>query len=274
MLVADSADKKATFKVAFLTGASIFVMGYLNGYALNTADLGAMISAQSGNIIWLGLNAASGYWGYFLENMGLFLGFAIGVAFAMFTQSIFRSKVNQFFYNWTVFIVPILLYPLVLQYVAPPWVSFAVVGFASGAALEFFRKMYHLEINNAMATGNARFFGMHLAKAAAEKDKAKSKFELKTFAIFVICLALFALGAFLYASMARLDYVLEGGVNLGLGYYRDSLEPSRFYRTLGLGYERGETIIVQSNVARVVGFIVICAIPYLFCPAKKGEKKA
>jgi len=271
MLVADSADKKGTFKVAFLTGAAIFVMGYLNGYSLNTSDLGAMISAQSGNIIWLGINAASGYWGYFLENMGLFLGFAIGCAFAMLTQSIFKNKINQFFYNWTVFIVPILLYPLVLQYVAPPWVSFAVLGFASGAALEFFRKMYHLEINNAMATGNARFFGLHLAKATTAKDKVTSKLEYKTFWIFFICLALFALGAFLYVSLARLDYALEGGINIGLGYYRDSVDASRYYRTLGLGYERGATILVQSNIARVVGFIVICVIPFFFCPTKRSK---
>jgi len=269
VLTADSANRKATSRVAFLTGASIFVMGYLNGYALNTADLGSMITAQTGNVVWLGLNAAAGYWTYFFENLGLFVGFIAGVVFALYTQNSFQNKRTQFYFNWTVFIVPVLLYPLALQYVVPPWVSFLVLGFASGAALGFFRKMYHLEINNAMATGNVRFFGLHFAGAYMKKNKK----EVSTFWIFVLCTFLFAFGAFCYAMLARLDYMLGFDLHLGLGYYyRDYNDYSRFYRTLGLGYERGYVILVASNVARIVGFIVFCLIPYFFCPTPKQPK--
>jgi len=267
VLTADSVDRKATFRVAFLTGASIFVMGYLNGYALNTSDLGAMISAQSGNVIWLGLNAAAGYWGYFLENLGLFVGFMAGAVFALYTQNSFQNKRTQFYYNWTVFIVPILLYPLLLQYTVPPWVSFSILGFASGAALGFFRKMYHMEINNAMATGNVRFFGLHFAGAFMKKNKK----EVSTFWIFVVCTFLFAFGAFCYAMLARVDYHLGLNLHLGLGYYGEHVDHSRFYRTLGLGYERGYVILVASNVARIIGFVVFCLIPYFFCPTPKSK---
>ena len=266
MLTADSTDRKATFRVAFLTGASIFIMGYLNGYALNTADLGTMITPQTGNIIWLGLNAASGYWIYFLENLGLFIGFMAGAVFALFTQSMFKSKIKQFYYNWTVFVLPVLLYPLVLQYVVPPVVSFFVLGFASGAALGFFRKMYHMEINNAMATGNVRFLGLHFAGAFIKRNKK----ELTTFWIFFVCVFLFAFGAFCYAMLARLDYSLGFDIHLGLGYYREHIDHSRFYRTLGLGYEHGYVILVRSNVMRIIGFIAICVIPYFFCPKAKA----
>jgi len=269
MLTADSLDKKATFRVAFLTGASLFIMGYLNGYALNTADLGAMITAQTGNVVWLGLNAAAGYWVYFLENLGLFFGFVVGIIFALYTQNSFKNKSTQFYYNWTVFILPVLFYPLVLQYVAPPFVSFFVLGFASGAALGFFRKMYHLEINNAMATGNVRFFGLHFAGAFMKKNKK----EVSTFWIFFVCTFLFAFGAFVYATLARLDYNLGLDIHLGLGYYREFADHSRFYRTLGLGYERGYVILVASNVARIIGFIVICLIPYFFCPTPRAKSK-
>ena len=127
MLTADSADRVATFKVAFMTGASLFVMGYVNGLALNTNDLGVMVTPQTGNIIWLGLNAASGYWHYFLENLGLMFGFMGGAVFALYTQSLLANKKAQFFFNWSVFIVPVILYPLVLQYVVPPVISFFAI---------------------------------------------------------------------------------------------------------------------------------------------------
>jgi len=57
MLIADKNCKKNTFRVAALTVASLIIMGYLNALAIHTSDLNAMITAQSGNIIWIGINA-------------------------------------------------------------------------------------------------------------------------------------------------------------------------------------------------------------------------
>ena len=259
MLTADSADRAATFKVAFMTGASIFVMGYVNALSLNTSDLGVMITPQTGNVIWMGLNAAWGYWGLLLENLGLFFGFMAGAVFALFTQSLFKNKVLQFYYNWSVFAVPVILYPLIMQYVVPPALSFFVIGFASGAALGFFRKMYHMEINNAMATGNVRFLGLHFAGAFIKKNPK----EVATFWVFFTCVFLFAAGAFLYARLALIDYNLglagDGSI-IGLG---DPVVRS-FAQHMGLGEYRIE--IVTSNIVRFVGLLVICIIPYFFCP--------
>jgi len=259
MLIADSADRVATFKVAFMTGASIFIMGYLNAYALNTNDLGVMVTPQTGNIIWLGLNLASGYWEYFFQNLGLFFGFMGGAVFALYTQSLFKNKTLQFYYNWSVFVLPVILYPLIMQYVIPSFISFFVIGFASGAALGFFRKMYHMEINNAMATGNVRFLGLHFAGAFLKKNQK----EVATFWVFFTCVFLFAAGAFIYANLARIDHnlgVQGNGVIIGLGdhYVRD------FRQTLGLSEYRID--IVTSNIARFIGLVVFCVIPYFFCP--------
>jgi uncharacterized membrane protein YoaK (UPF0700 family) len=281
MLTADVNDKSASFKVAFLTAASIFIMGYLNALALNTYDLGTMITPQTGNVIWLGLNAAMGYWGYFLENLGLFLGFIGGAIFALFTQNSFKNKNAQFYYNWTVFVLPIMLYPLVLQYVAAPWISFTILGFAAGAALGFFRKMYHLEINNAMATGNVRFLGLHFAGAFIKKNKK----EMSTFLIFLTCVIAFAGGAFAYGMLARLDYTLDLGVYLGFGHVNYGYEVVEGYgyfiqsvRELGEGYgfdrltlglERTNQAI-SSNVIRIAGLAVFCIIPYFFNPKSKA----
>ncbi|MCL2381042.1 MAG: DUF1275 domain-containing protein [Treponema sp.] len=265
MLTADSADRSNTHKIAFITGASIFVMGYLNGIGLDTYGKAVMISAQSGNVVWMGLNAAGGYWIDFLENMGLFFGFMAGAIFALYTQSIFKHRSKQFFYNWTAFVIPIILYPLIMQYVIPPFIAIFVLGFVSGAALGFFRKMYHMEINNAMATGSVRFLGLHFAGAFMKKNKK----EVATFWVFFACVFLFAAGSFLYAMLARVDYSILGqnGMILSLGEIQAGrlslgiLEgPSDWRHSVGV--ER----VIESNIARVVGLIAICIIPYFFCP--------
>jgi len=271
MLVADGNCKVDTFKVAFITAASIFVMGYLNGIGLDTYGKAAMISAQSGNVVWMGLNAAGGYWLGFFENLGLFFGFMAGAVFALYTQSIFKNRAKQFVYNWTVFVVPIILYPLVMQYVVHPVLGIFVLGFVSGAALGFFRKMYHMEINNAMATGSVRFLGLHFAGAFIKKNKK----EVATFWVFFVCVFAFAAGSFLYALLGRADYFLgENGMILGLGtvgYGRLSLGVFEGINDWhGVGVER----VILSNIVRVIGLVVICVIPYFFCPKAKIEEKA
>lgn len=269
MLIADEKDKVNTFRVAALTGASIFVMGYVNAMALNTHDLGTMITPQTGNVIWLGLNAASGYWTAFFENFSLFMGFILGIAFAVFTQSSFANKRIQFYFNWSVFVVPVMAYPILLQYMVPPWVSFLTLGFSAGTALGFFRRMYHLEINNAMATGNVRFLGLHFLNAFLRKNTKGDKKELLAFWIFFICVFLFAFGAFLYGMFARLDYVMDLDTVLGLarqgnGRLAGDANIALGHDRLSLGMRSGR--VLTSNLVRYIGLVVICLIPYGFCP--------
>ena len=58
----ENEDKGNVFKLAFVTVWSIFVMGYLNGLSINTFELGAPVTPQTGNVLWLGLNLAFGNW--------------------------------------------------------------------------------------------------------------------------------------------------------------------------------------------------------------------
>ena len=270
MLTADSNDKKSTLKVAILTTMSIFVMGYLNALALNTHNLGTMISAQSGNVIWLGINAAGGYWGAFLENFMLFAGFIAGIFLALCLSNKFKNPSTQAIFNWTLFIAPIIAYPLVLQYVVPPFISFFVLAFACGMALRFFRNMYHLQVNNAMATGSVMFLGVSL--------KDKKAFDLFLFFILVFA---FAAGAFLYVMMARIDYGLEtvtrigiseayyGRLTLGLQEYSYAYRDGAYERLVRMS--AGRHFEAYTNIARMIGLWVICAIPFLFCAL--GKKK-
>jgi uncharacterized membrane protein YoaK (UPF0700 family) len=271
MMTADSADRGNSFRVAFYTIMSIFIMGYLNALALNTYALGTMITPQTGNIIWLGINAGWGAWGYFFENMGLFVGFMGGAVFALFTQNKFENKKTQFFWNWTFFVLPIALYPIVFQYAMPPIIPFTLLGFAAGATLGFFRKVYHMEINTSMATGNVRFLGLHFAQAFMKKDTKGSKKEIATFWIFFVAVFAFAFGAFVYVIFARIDYALAADVNLTLfGNYREGYDAyQRISPAMIHGrYATYNIASYSTNIVRVVGLIVFCVVPYFFCPTK------
>ncbi|MCL2587736.1 MAG: DUF1275 domain-containing protein [Firmicutes bacterium] len=231
MLVADENCRRNTHRVAALTLASLFVMGYINALVLHTYDMSTIVSAQTGNVVWMGINLAWGDWIALLENLGLLFGFMFGAIFALYTYKMFTNKKLQFFYNWTVFILPILLYPLVLQSYAPPVVSFLLLGFATGATLGFFRKIYHMEINTSMATANVRFLGLHFAKGFLKKD-TRGKQGRATFWVFFTAVFTFAFGAFAYVMFARLDSAI--------------------------GFE----------YMTMIALAVFCLVPYFLCPVK------
>ncbi|MCL1934941.1 MAG: DUF1275 domain-containing protein [Defluviitaleaceae bacterium] len=236
MITAPETNKTATHKVAFLTLATIFIMGYLNALSLRTTDLGVMITAQSGNIVWLGIDFTQaimghGEWIRFFSRISLFLGFAGGAGFALATANMFKNKRVQFYYDWSVFSIPIIIYPLFLQYNIPSIVSLFLLGFPAGATLGFFRKLYHLDVNTSMATGSARFVGLEFVEMLRKKDK-KAVF---TFFLFLIAVLTFSFGAGIY----------------------------QFIRNIQPAVSTPEYQLVSyTNIA----LIIFCVIPYLFYP--------
>ncbi|MCL2576000.1 MAG: DUF1275 domain-containing protein [Defluviitaleaceae bacterium] len=286
MLTAHVEDKGNTFRIAFLTMMSIFIMGYVNALAINTLDLGTMITPQTGNVIWLGITIASGDWPLFIQYLGLFGGFVIGAIFALFTQNLFKERPSQFYWNWTFFILPIVIYPIFLKYNGYPVYSFLALGFSAGAALGFFRKVYHMELNNSMATGNVRFFGIHFAQAFFKKykpeNRAQRNKEITAMLIFLIAIVSFAGGAATYVRLALIDFNVphSRAIRLSINDYDVFIED--FYdaegnfiesRSTSVGFMRQtygagdfEGRSVASNIYRVGGLIILCVIPYLFAP--------
>ncbi|MCL2369730.1 MAG: DUF1275 domain-containing protein [Firmicutes bacterium] len=258
MITANANSKINTFKVAALTIASLVIMGYLNALALHNYELRAMISAQSGAIIWLGIYAGWGEWGRLIGTLGLFFGFMIGAVFALYTQRLFANKRLQFFYNWTAFILPIVLYPILMQYVVPPVISFFVLGFSAGATLGFFRRVYHMEINTSMATANVRFLGLAAAEGFFKKD-TRGKNARATFWVFFAAVFAFAFGAFVYVMFARIDNSLSANVIIGL------------YR--GTRYCRISGQVIHTNIVVIIGLVLMCALPYFLCPAPHTTPK-
>ena len=249
MIMVPETDKWATRKVAFLTLATIFIMGYINALALRTVDITTMITAQSGNIVWLGIdftqavmgieNAAyyygDSYWLSFLRRISLFLGFAGGSAIGILTKDIFKSKRIQFYYDWTLFAVPIAIYPILFQYNFPPIVSIFLLGFSAGATLRFFRRLYHLDINTSMATGSAMFVGIQFVEFIKKKDKK----EFFTLCLFLTAVLMFSFGAGIYQLFHNLQYP----------------GPSPDYQFISL-----------TNIA----LVIFCVIPYFFFPKVKS----
>jgi len=226
-------EKRATFKVAFITSSTLFIMGYVNALALTTEQLGMMVTPQTGNVIWMGLNPAFGNWSGFLSNLALFFSFIFGCAFAYLNQGLFKNKTTQFFFSWTLFALPIAIYPFLIPHISSQ-VAFILMGLSAGFGVGFFRKMYHLEINNAMATGNVRFIGTWFSEVFVRGQK-KSLFTL---VLFILCVFLFGFGAFVYGIILNLD--LNGAANF-------SIVP--------------------------IALIVFCIIPCFFAPKNTPEQK-
>jgi len=202
-------EKRAIFNTAFITGSTIFIMGYVNALALQTPQLGMMVTPQTGNVIWMGLNPAFGNWPQFISNLALFFGFIFGCLFAFMNQNLIKHKTIQFFFSWSLFALPVALYPFYAPYISTQ-VAFLMMGLSAGFGCGFFRKMYHLEINNAMATGNVRFLGVWFAEGVLRKKEG----GLFTLWIFVICVFLFAFGAFIMGTALNLDRAGTFGFSL------------------------------------------------------------
>jgi len=240
--------KKAAFNTAFITAATIFIMGYMNGMALHTYQLRAMVTAQSGNVIWMGLNPALGNWSAFGANLLLFFGFIFGCGFAIMTLDKFKNKMTQFTFNWSLFALPVALYPFYMQFINSH-IAFLVMGLSAGFGVGFFRRMYHIDqMNNAMATGSVRFVGVHFAGAFLKKNKD----ELFTLWIFIIAVAMFSLGAAAFAIASNFDY--------SLGIISEPI--SRYFI-------REEAALL--SITNVV-MVVICIVPCFFAPGSIAKE--
>lgn len=240
-------------KAAVSVFLALVIMGYMNAIAVHCNHLGAFVTPQTGNVLWMGYQLSQGNWSTFADNIMLFFGFIGGVIFSYLTQNRFKSKVTQHLFNWTFFAVPMALYPFVFQRVIHEWVTFYVMGFASGCGLGFFRKVFHLDINIAMATGNVRFLGLHFAKAFLQKNKA----EVFSFILFLTCVCMFAFGSFLYGIIYQVD-MAYGRVDYDTLSQFVYVDYSRLYLTR---VKLIDTISITNFV--LVGF---CIVGYFLAP--------
>jgi len=216
-------------KAAFVTYASIFIMGFINAFSMKLGPVGSAVTPQTGNVINIGINLANKNWEGLQINLMLFVGFIIGVIFSLLFVNALKNRTVQHVINWTIFALPIAFYPFYMQFLTKP-IACLVLGIASGAGLGFFRKIFHIDINNAMATGNVRFLGVWFAEAFIKRSRTEKK-EVFTFVIFLLAVFFFAFGAFLCIGLSNI--------------------------------EKNMTFPLMKIV-----FIILCVIPYFFAPKK------
>lgn len=265
------ADKENLFRLAFVTVWSIFVMGYLNGITINSLEIGVPVTPQTGNVLWMGFNLAFGNWIAFLNNLGLFFGFVIGNMIPILTFNLFSNPKLQFFYAWSTFAIPVILYPFVFQYNVAPFVSLLILGIASGSSLGFFRRVYSLDqINSAMATGSVRFIGVHFAQGFIKGNKK----DIPLFYIFVLCIVAFVAGAFLYGMAFRFD--APGATREQFMEYSRFINYIDYYQMMGndmqlAGLNFGS--FYGGLNFRSIGLVVLCIVPYFFFPKAVTTKE-
>jgi len=239
------------------------------------------VTPQTGNIIWMGLFPAFGNWWAFGHTLILWGAFMLGAIIALFTGGLFKNPKVQFFYAWSTFTIPVLLHTLFFQYPSGSTaISFILLGIASGASLGFFRKVYHVDqLNTAMATGNARFVGLHLARIFSTKDAEGKKKERFTFVIFFLAIFAFAFGAFVYGITFRLDaYSVDSAVlseySRFVGGLQNFGEATLYNYYMSHGMDFGGLHFTHGDGGfnfRNVALLVFLVIPYFFFPKGKAN---
>jgi len=186
--------------------------------------------------------------------LALFLGFVIGNIYGFQLKDVFSSKAAQHIFSWSSFVLPLILFPF-YWWRLPEWLVVMILGFCAGNALSFFRQVYHLDLNNAMSTGNARLTGVWFYEAFLKKSD-KDKKALFNFVVFILAVLVYVLGSALCTALAN-----------------PAIKPL------------SANFMGHPFTAFDLGFIIVCVIPYFFLPVsgksnseleglKKEEAKA
>jgi uncharacterized membrane protein YoaK (UPF0700 family) len=178
-----------------ITGLSTLILGFLNAYSA-IFNHSTLISAQTGNLVNLGIELSRGQIHLLADNLCLLLGFAAGCGLG----AVFISKCqkNRLF-GWSLFSAIIWLSTLL-----SPWMtanhSVVVFSFLSGIALTFFRNFEKSNLNNGIMTGNLKNFYAYVVNFLLRNKKEELKLALDI----LILVFLFFLGSFLGGAASSL----------------------------------------------------------------------
>jgi len=156
-------------------------------------DIGVFVSPQTGNLVNMAIRLGQGDMEGLIVTLLIFGGFFVGCFFCTKIMGTIKNRKKEFFIQWSVFFVPILLNFLFINMIHI-WLMIFSLSFISGAALCFFRKIGELEINNNIVTGNMRLIANAIFDVTVKKNFAKNavvwKCGLATFLFFFGALVL------------------------------------------------------------------------------------
>lgn len=177
------------------TGLSTLILGFLNAYSA-IYNHSTLISAQTGNLVNLGIELSKGEIDSAADNLCLLVGFGAGCTLAAVLIS--ECKKNWRF-GWSVFSVIIWL-STVFNSILTSNLSVVVYSFLSGIALTFFRDFEKSNLNNGIMTGNLKNFYSYLVNFVLRHKREEAKLALDI----LLLVLLFFLGSFLGGASASL----------------------------------------------------------------------
>lgn len=154
-------------QLSLMTGLSAFLMGYLDVFSLHY-NQAKLISAQTGNLVSLGIKLADGTLDLKVEG-AIVLGFAVGCLTATLLDFFWEDPDTNLLKKWGLFSGSLFLYTLVHAVLFPPMTSL-FLSFLAGLALTFFDFLADQSVNNGIMTGNLKKFYVSLAQFFKKKN--------------------------------------------------------------------------------------------------------
>ena len=204
--------------ISVITCISAFILGYMNAHAA-LFEIGVFVSPQTGNMINMAIRIGQGDLEGFIRTLAIFGGFLAGCFLGSGLVKKISNVRKEFFTHWSFFFVPILLNMIFINSI-PLLLMIFNLSFVSGLSLCFFRKIYDIEVNNCIITGNMRTIGSSLYEIVIKKNLSKSvifwTFTISTFLFFFGALVLTLL-AYLGRERTFFVLVIIGAVPYTLG---------------------------------------------------------
>jgi len=146
------------------------VGGFLDAYTF-VGRGGIFCNAQTGNIVLLGVYAATGQWQSALSRIPPILAFVVGVFLA---EAIKGNQSSSRYLDWKrmilIFETAVLFIIGFIPLSAPNVIVTAVVSLVASVQVSSFRKLVDSQFNTTMSTGNLRSASQALYLAVTRKD--------------------------------------------------------------------------------------------------------
>ncbi len=165
--------------------------GFLDSYTF-LARGGVFANAQTGNVIFLGLNLAQQHWHQALGHLCPILAFVVGVAFAVHVKQGRLDGVLAYPIRMTIGLLAIIL--LVVGFIptsAPHWIATIPISFLAAMQIELFRSIGDLNYVSVATTGNL----MRLVEAGYGTLVERKSESRHAFQVYLGVVGIFAGGA-------------------------------------------------------------------------------
>lgn len=188
---------------SFMVGSLLaLVGGFLDAYTYITRG-SVFATAQTGNIVLLGINVSNGYFAKAISYLVPIAAFSIGVIVAEIIKNRYPEKKNI---HWRQIIIGIECVALIVVALIPEefnTVANVIVSFVCAMQVESFRKFNGNPYATTMCTGNLRSATEHLYYYRKNHD---SKLLHKSLQYFMI-IGFFILGACIGSLLSKVFYL-------------------------------------------------------------------